>query len=106
MNSLVDKAIETAIKGTRPRTLDRMNALASVRWVLATEDSKFVKIGDDARAALTSFAAEATVYDGRDNEVAKCRFFQALFCVPAYRRASRLIEGSKKKEYDWPDIPL
>jgi hypothetical protein len=82
MPNLMSRTIERAVRGTVPRTAGRMRALASVRWVLATDDGRFVKVRDDARVVLTDEPSEATVYDGRDNEELKARFMQALLRVP------------------------
>lgn len=59
-----------------------MNALSTVRWVLATDDARFVSVDDQLRVNLTRVAGEATVYDGRDNEVLKHQFMEALLKVP------------------------
>lgn len=59
-----------------------MRALASVRWVLVTDDSRFVTVDERARVALTREPAKATVYDGRDNEDLKVRFMGALLHMP------------------------
>lgn len=81
MSNLMSRTIEKAVRGTAPRTAGRMRALASVRWILATDDGRFVKVGDDAKVVLTPDASVATVYDGRDNEAMKARFMQALLRV-------------------------
>lgn len=82
MPTLMKRTISQAVRGTKPQTKARMRALASVRWVLATEDSRFVAVDDRARATLVRDPSLATVYDGRDNEALKARFFGALFAVP------------------------
>jgi len=75
-------AIDRAAKGTEPFTRGRSRALASVRWVLATEDGRFVAVNGSARASLVRDPAEAMVYDGRDNEELKAPFFEAILGVP------------------------
>jgi len=82
MQNLVRRSIDRAVQGTRQRTAARMRALASVRWVLATDDGRFVSMNDRAVAELTDHAGKATVYDGRDNEQLKHRFMEALLRVP------------------------
>jgi len=59
-----------------------MKALAGVRWILASDDGRFVTVNDRAEAMLVPDAAKATVYDGRDNEEVKCRFMQVVLGVP------------------------
>jgi hypothetical protein len=82
MPSLINREIADAVRGTVPRTSARMRALASVRWVLATDDGRFVTVDERARVALTEDPAEAAVYDARDNEELKVRFMEALLHVP------------------------
>jgi hypothetical protein len=77
----MQRSIARAVRGTRLGSSKRMRALATVRWVLATQDGRFVRIDDCARALLTREREQATVYDGRDNEILKARFMQALFGV-------------------------
>jgi hypothetical protein len=59
-----------------------MQALAGIRWVLATGDGRFVAVDERAQATLTHHASRATVYDGRDNEALKAEFFTALLKEP------------------------
>ena len=82
MPTLLRKSIARAVLGTRPGTTQRMRALARVRWVLATDDGYFVAVNDRALATLTRDPAKASIYDGRDNEALKARFFEALLKVP------------------------
>jgi len=82
MPTLMQRAIARAARGTEPGTTRRMRALATVRWVLATEDGRFVTVDHRARASLTREPAQAAVYDGRDNEALKGSFMEALLGVP------------------------
>ena len=82
MQTLIQRSIGRAVRRTGPGTSQRMRALATVRWVLATSDGYFVTVNDRARASLTRTAAEATVYDGRDNEELKADFMEALLRLP------------------------
>ena len=59
-----------------------MQALAAVRWVLATDDGRFVAVDERAHTELVRDPGKAMVYDGRDNEEQKAGFFQALFKEP------------------------
>jgi len=79
---LMQRSIAKAIQGTASGSSKRMRALATIRWVLATEDGRFVTVDDFARASLTHESTKAAVYDGRDNETLKARFMQALLGVP------------------------
>lgn len=74
--------IARAMRETPPRSAARMRALAQVRWVLATDDGRFVAVDDRANASLVPEPRRATVYDGRDNEELKARFFAALLGEP------------------------
>lgn len=58
-----------------------MRALAKVRWVLTTGDGYFVSVDDRALATLVRDPARGAVYDGRDNEMLKAGFFEALLKV-------------------------
>jgi hypothetical protein len=78
----VRQSIAEATRGTRPRTAARMRALAQVRWVLATDDGRFVRVNDCAHVSLVGELNGATVYDGRDNEELKTRFMTALLGEP------------------------
>jgi hypothetical protein len=78
----MQNTISRAVRGTKPQTNARMKALATVRWMLATDDGRFVAVNDRAQASLVHNSSQAMVYDGRDNEAMKARFFEALFNVP------------------------
>lgn len=82
MKTLLTQTIGRAVRRSNPGTTKRMRALAGVRWVLATDDGRFVTVNGRAIASLTREAARATVYDGRDNEVLKCRFMETLLRIP------------------------
>lgn len=82
MPTLLRKSIARAVRRTRPGTTQRLRALARVRRVLATEDGCFVAVNDRALAPLTRVPAEAAIYDGRNNETLRARFFAALLKVP------------------------
>jgi len=78
METLMRSTITRAVKGTKPFTNARNHALATVRWVLATEDGRFVAVNDKAQAELVRDPAKATIYDGRDNEELKTQFMEAI----------------------------
>lgn len=82
MPTLINREIADAVRGTAPRTSARMRAFASVRWVLATDDGRFVSVDECARVTLNADPANAAVYDARDNEELKVRFMEALLHVP------------------------
>lgn len=81
MPSLINRTIDRATRGTAPQTSARMRALASVRWVLATDDGRYVAVDDRAQVELTTDAAKAAVYDARDNEALKLQFMETLLKV-------------------------
>jgi len=68
MATLMHSTIARAVKGTKPFTNGRNRALATVRWILATEDGRFVAVNEQAQAELVCDPAKAMIYDGRDNE--------------------------------------
>jgi hypothetical protein len=74
--------IAGAVRATNPRTKERMQALTTVRWMLATEDGRFVAVDKRAQTELVRDPAKATVYDGRDNEKLKQLFFEAILSLP------------------------
>lgn len=74
----MQRTLARATAGTRPFTRARNRALARVRWVLATNDGRFVAVDGRGLARLADRQAEAAVYDGQDNEELKARFFEAL----------------------------
>lgn len=78
----MERTISRAVRGTKPQTKARMRALASVHWMLATEDGRFVAVDDRGKATLVRDPSLAMIYDGRDNEALKARFFGTLFNVP------------------------
>lgn len=82
MPTLMQRTISRAVRGTKPQTNARMQSLASVRWVLATDDCRFVAVDARAQASLVHEPSQAMIYDGRDNETLKARFFEALLKVP------------------------
>jgi len=82
MQTLIQRTIARAGRGSQPGTTGRMRQLATVRWMLATEDGRFVSIDDRAAVSLIHEPGQAAVYDGRDNEDLKRRFMEALLKVP------------------------
>lgn len=78
----MQRTISKAVQGTEPQTKARMQALASVRWLLATDDGQFVTVDDKGKASLIRDPAKAAIYDGRDNEKIKLRFMETLLGVP------------------------
>ena len=66
--------------GTKPNTTARAKALSSVQWFLATDDARAVGLRG-MTAALVPLD-KAQIYDGRDNEDMKRRYFEALLKVP------------------------
>ncbi len=76
--------IERAIKATAPRTKARNKALAAVRWVLITA-SGYAALSTDARCVVVPDIADAQVFDGRDNEETKAKFWTVQIgapCIP------------------------
>ena len=82
MPTLLRKSIARAVLGTKPGIMQRMRALARVRWVPASEDGYFVAVKDRTLATLTRDPVKASIYDCRDNEAPKASFFEVLLKVP------------------------
>ena len=82
MNTKASGFFTEAVRSTLPNTKERMFALAAVRWVLVTNNGRFVAVDRNAQARLVTALSDATVYDGRDNEQLKARFFEALLGEP------------------------
>jgi len=78
----MERTLESECRDTIPGSKKRMDALTRVRWILATDEGRFVKVDSQLRVVLTRDPGDATVYDGRDNEELKCRFMEALLKVP------------------------
>lgn len=71
----VSKAIAQVITNTSIGK-ERTKALKSVRWVLATAVDEFACLkGLDC--ALTDRIESAQIFDGRDNEALKARFWES-----------------------------
>ena len=80
---ITDKITE-AIDATEPKTKARNKALSAVRWVLICA-SGYAALSPDARCIIVPDIANAQVFDGRDNEEMKARFYSVMLkthCVP------------------------
>lgn len=75
-NSEIKAAIDRAISGTEPKTKARNKALASVRWILFCA-AGYAALTPYGKCFLTDCISAATVFDGRDNEELKARFWSA-----------------------------
>lgn len=78
--SQLTEAIQKACDSTPPYTKAREKALAGVRWALKSDDGYLV-LGKSVIFDAPRFVAsvkDATIYDGRDNEEMKRRYFEAL----------------------------
>ncbi len=69
------QAIQNALSTTEPKTKARNKALASVRWVLASEKGFAALSG--LQIIIVPDIAAAQVFDGRDNEEIKARYYTA-----------------------------
>jgi hypothetical protein len=74
----LSEEIAAALARTPPRSRARNAALAAIKWVLAAPDGSCMALDRFARPRLTMDADEALVFDGRDNEELKARFFQII----------------------------
>jgi hypothetical protein len=77
---LVGERIEAACAKTKPKTRERNEALAQVRWRLESLDGLCVGLDDKIGCALV-LPPNAQVFDGRDNETLKKAFFETSLGV-------------------------
>lgn len=76
----IREQIEDVVKGpTKTGTSARAKALSDVRWCLATTDGRAV--GLHGLTPVLVPVKEAEIYDGRDNEDMKRRYFEAVLKV-------------------------
>jgi len=76
----VREQISGVVNGsTKPGTSARNKALAEVQWFLASDDGRAVGLRGLATALVP--LEEAQIYDGRDNEEMKRRYFEAVLKV-------------------------
>jgi hypothetical protein len=83
-NAAIQSRIAQACASTEPSTKARNKALATVRWVLICA-SGYAALTPDARCIVVEDIASAQVFDGRDNEQLKARFWSIQLgtdCVP------------------------
>ncbi len=73
--SPITAKVAEACATTEPLTKARNKALASVRWVLACENGFAALSG--LQIIIVADISAAQVFDGRDNEEMKARFYSA-----------------------------
>lgn len=79
----LQQRIAEACASTPPRTKARRQALASVQWVLGCASGYAALAADPVgRCVIVDDIADAQVFDGRDNEEMKVRFFGAVLKTP------------------------
>ena len=71
---------------TKPFTAARKKALSQVKWVLSNDAGNLWAAMDNSeiggRVYLTPKIEDAVIFDMRDNEQIKCRFYSALLKTP------------------------
>lgn len=80
----IQQRIAEAIASTPDRSKARNKALAAVRWVLVCATG-YAALSDDLRCIVVPDISDALVFDGRDNESMKARYYSAVLrteCVP------------------------
>ena len=77
---LLHERIAEACSVTKPRTRERNKALAKIRWRLESFEGLCVGMDDKLGSALV-LPGNALVYDGRDNEDMKKKFFETVLGV-------------------------
>jgi len=80
--SEIQLRIMAASVGTAPGTKERNKACASVKWVLRSGSAYIGKLDAALNPTLTSNKASAVVFDGRDNEETKARFYSLIMGAP------------------------
>lgn len=77
----IRERIDQIVNGeTKPGTRARAKALEGVQWFLATEDGRAVGPMGSTYGLVS--LEDAEIYDGRDNEEMKRRYFEAVLKVP------------------------
>ena len=77
----VREQIASVVSGlSKPGSRARAKALSGVQWFLATDDARAV--GLQGLSAVLVPLEDAEIYDGRDNEELKRRYFEAVLKVP------------------------
>jgi len=79
----IQSEITRVLTETQPKTKARNKALASVRWVLASEKGFCALQG--VKIVFVPDVASAQVFDGRDSEETKASFYSAITktaCIP------------------------
>jgi hypothetical protein len=81
-NAALNTAIQGAIDATGTLRA-RRKALAAIKWRLRSPEGQYVANGESIfdRPFLTD-AEHAEVFDGRDSEALKVRYFSAVLKVP------------------------
>lgn len=74
----IAKQIQSACQATPPFTTARNKALADVRWVLRDQFGDYVADTNSPFIDMTIERERALVFDGRDNEEFKVRYYNAV----------------------------
>jgi hypothetical protein len=77
---LLHEQIAEACSATKPRTRDRMKALAAIKWRLESFEGLCAGLDDKFGCALV-LPHNAVVFDGRDNEEMKKKFYETILGV-------------------------
>lgn len=76
--------IKAACDSTPPKTKARNKALAEIKWVMKVANSSvdaYCRL-DNGQCGLTSKLEHADIFDGRDNEAMKLRFWSLMLDEP------------------------
>ena len=80
----LEKAIAQAVADGEPQSKERTNALKCVLWVMRA-GPKYIVSDLSWETQLTNDIRNATIFDGRENQELKARFFSAILkteCTP------------------------
>lgn len=77
-NEMLAQRIQAACSSTSPKTRERMNALAAIRWVLRDQNGNYAALGSKGSVIAVESINEALVFDGRDNEEMKRGYYRRI----------------------------
>lgn len=80
MNAITT-AINSAVSASSEGR-ERIKALKAVRWVLRSGSMFVGPVNADLESTLVDNRKDALVFDGRDNEQMRAKFFSAYFSAP------------------------
>lgn len=74
----LQERIQAACDSTPPKTRERNEALAQIRWALRDPNGNYAGLDSHAQIIAVSDVKDAQVFDGRDNEQLKRDFYSRI----------------------------